>query len=198
MPRCGRDAEQRDGPRPVVLLHSLGHRRLDMCRTSLNASTRPTICRVSKGLWSLAYEPDVVERRATAFRWVTERNPRCPGGSPRYLVLDGTKVVGSLGSLPVRLRAGERQFDMHFSFDLLVDPSYRGAGLAKKLVRAVTAGAPSVAGGIWMTEPCYALHQRVGWEAVEPFHAHWLALDGRALLARRLGSRTAVRLLGPA
>ncbi len=87
---------------------------------------------------------------------------------------------------------------MHFSFDLLVDPSYRGAGLAKKLVRAVTAGAPSVAGGIWMTEACYALHQRVGWEAVEPFHAHWLPLDGRGLLARKVGSGTAVRLLGPA
>ncbi len=54
-------------------------------------------------LWSLAYEPDVVDRRTTAFRWVTERNPHCPDGSPRHLVLDGTKVIGSLGAMPVRL-----------------------------------------------------------------------------------------------
>ncbi len=34
MPRCGHDAERRDASKPVTLLPSLGHRRLDVCPTS--------------------------------------------------------------------------------------------------------------------------------------------------------------------
>jgi GNAT superfamily N-acetyltransferase len=146
----------------------------------------------------MAYDSASLPRREAAFRWITERNPCAPGGAPRHLIVDGNKIAGTLGSLPIRLRAFGQPVEMHLSHDLLVDPSYRGLGLGKTLVQAVAAGAPPLAGGMWMTEACYALHQRVGWAAVQPFQGHGLIVDARGALRRRLGSKTVAGLLAPA
>ncbi len=149
-----------------------------------------------RGLWETVYEGASIGRREAAFRWVAERNPLCPGGAPRHLVMDDGRVAGTLGSLPVRCSAAGRVLELHFSHDLLVDPAYRGLGLGKRLVRQVAAAAPSVAGGLWMTGPCYALHQRMGWKPVKPFYGQALVLDAAALLRRRIRSRPAVALVG--
>jgi GNAT superfamily N-acetyltransferase len=149
-------------------------------------------------LWHKAYDAASIPRREAAFRWITEGNPHAPDGAPRHLMVDGEQVAGSLGSLPIRLRVADKTLEMHFSHDLLVDPSYRGLGLGKKLVQAVEAGAPALAGGMWMTDACYALHQRVGWSAVTPFQGHRLILDARGALRRRLGSNAMAAILAPA
>jgi GNAT superfamily N-acetyltransferase len=164
-----------------------------ICRT-YNSEDRPAL----RQLWQKAYESETIPRREAAFRWITERNPNAPGGAPRHLIVDGDKIAGTLGSLPIRLRAFGQPVAMHFSHDLLVDPSYRGLGLGKKLVQAVAAGAPPLAGGMWMTGACYALHQRVGWAAVRPFQGHGLSVDARGALRRRLGSNALAGLLAPA
>lgn len=147
-------------------------------------------------LWAQAFEPEAVNRRETSFRWVTECNPACPDGAPRHLMMDGDTVVGSLGSMPVHFRVFGHPIEMHFSHDLLVDPTYRGFGLGKKLVQSVARASPSLAGGLWMTGPCYALHRKVGWLSVRPFPGHYFVLDAGAVLKRRLSSRIA-GLLGP-
>ena len=81
-------------------------------------------------LWEGAYDPESVHRREAAFRWVTEGNPVCPQGAPRHLIMDGDSVAGTLGCMPTLVRAFDRTIEMHFSHDLLVDPQYRGLGLA--------------------------------------------------------------------
>jgi hypothetical protein len=99
--------------------------------------------------------------------------------------------------MPLRYRAFGREIEIHYSHDLLADPACRGVGLGKKLVRAVADAAPSVAGGLWMTGACYALHQRVGWKPVKPFRTQRLVLRATEALRRRIGSPWLAGLIGP-
>jgi hypothetical protein len=111
--------------------------------------------------------------------------------------MDGDSVAGTLGCMPMLVRAFDRTIEMHFSHDLLVDPQYRGLGLAKKLVDKIADGAPLLAGGLWMTGPCYALHQKAGWLAVKPFPGQSFIVDAGAAMKRILPSPLAAQLLGP-
>ena len=148
-------------------------------------------------MWSRVYDAESVRRRESAFRWIAEGNPYCPEGAPRHMIFQGDIAVGTLGRMPLRYRAYGRPVEVHYSHDLLADPACRGQGLGKRLVRAVAAAAPGLAGGLWMTDACYMLHQRVGWKAVQPFHGHRLVINASAALGRRLGSAWLGGLLGP-
>ena len=149
-------------------------------------------------LWGRVYEPEAASRREAAYRWITERNPLCPAGAPRHLAFDADRLVGSLGRMPIRWRAGGHPFEMHWSHDLLVDPACRGRGLGKILVQAVARDAPSMAGGLWMTDACCRLHVSAGWKEVRPFRPQRLILDGGAALRRRVRSPLLAGVLAPA
>lgn len=151
-----------------------------------------------RDLWRRVYHADSVPRREAAFVWITEQNPYRTAAPNRHLIWDNDKerVAGTLGSLSLRYCFHDKTFDMSYSHDLLVDPGYRGLGLGKKLVDAVAQGASGLAGGLWMTDACYALHQRMNWTPVRPFKAQRLVLDAKAAFRRRTRSRAISGLAG--
>jgi hypothetical protein len=98
---------------------------------------------------------------------------------------DGDRIAGTLGRMPVRFTVKGRSILVRYSHDLLVDPDYRGQKLAQKLVDEVPRRSECPTGGLWMTGPSYAIHQKGGWKAMTPAHAQIRILDPAALLARR-------------
>jgi len=139
-----------------------------------------------RALFEKVYGPDVAERRFRALRWVTLENPAGAPGERRYVAADGERIAGTLGRMPVHFAVQGRPILVRYSHDLLVDPDYRGQKLAQKLVDEVPRRSECPTGGLWMTGPSYAIHQKGGWKAMTPAHAQMRALDPAALLARRM------------
>jgi len=137
-------------------------------------------------LYDKVYGPEVAERRLRALRWVTLDNPADFPGERRYVAADDGRIAGTLGRMPVRFTVKGRPVLIRYSHDLLVDPDYRGRGLAQKLVDEVPRRSECPTGGLWMNGPSYAIHQKGGWKAMTPARAQMRILDPTALLARRM------------
>lgn len=80
------------------------------------------------------------------------------------LAVDGDKVVGQFGIIPSRMRIDDKVYDAQWACDLMVDPSYRGKGIAAMLYsfahenRIITLGSdPSPAAEKSMTSSGYVL-----------------------------------------
>jgi hypothetical protein len=104
----------------------------------------------------------------------------------RHVVLDGERVVGSLGHMPAEFWIQGRREPVRYTHDLLVDPEYRGPrGIGNSLVAHAYAQGDFFPGGMWMTHPSFRLHEMCGFNAVKPMSTYTLVLDTRAFLARR-------------
>ncbi len=139
-----------------------------------------------RALFEKVYGPEVAERRFRALRWVTLDNPAGVPGERRYVAADGNRIAGTLGRMPVRFSVRGRPILVRYSHDLLVDPEYRGQKLAQRLVDEVPRRSECPTGGLWMTGPSYAIHQKGGWRSMTPARAQMRILDPSALLARRV------------
>ena len=80
---------------------------------------------------------------------------------------------------------GER-VPVRITHDLLVDPAYRGQGIAKKIVDNSKATGDFYPGGMWMNVPCYKIHCACGFDDVASPTTQTLVLDPAAF-ARRQG-----------
>jgi GNAT superfamily N-acetyltransferase len=144
------------------------------------------------------YDGTTVATRKKVLDWIHEELPERERQPLRHVIVDGDKVAGSMGYLPVDFLVGGKKVAARFTHDLLVDPSYRGRGLAKSLVRRQLDLGGFMPGGMWMTGPCHKLHLACGFVDMPPLVPQNLVLDVNAFLAKReaaLPKRIAQRIV---
>lgn len=128
------------------------------------------------------------ERRAQRGRIIDATESDMPGADRkplRYVILDGERVAGSMGHLPADFVVQGQMVPARFTHDLLVDPDYRGRGLAKLIVSHAHDLGDFFPGGMWMTNPCYQIHLACGFEDAKPLTTYTLVLDPGVFVARK-------------
>jgi GNAT superfamily N-acetyltransferase len=134
---------------------------------------------------SKVYPPDVVARREKVIDWIEERHPYRDRAPLRYVIMDGDRVAATQGHLPAQFLVNGRLTQARFTHDLLVDPAYRGKGLAKIIVGNALAQGEFMPGGMWMTGPCHQIHLRCGFEDAQRLVTRTLILDSGAFADRK-------------
>ena len=145
-------------------------------------------------------------------------NPDLDGGPLRaWICRRNGAVVGSQGSIPYRLKDGDRLQAASWAVDLMVDPEWRLRGVGPALTEAQTAGDGLVT-ALSISEAAYRAYLRGGWcdlgdipNYVRPRDVDWsvrqAGLHGAragaaravaypALAVTRLGSALAGRITG--
>jgi GNAT superfamily N-acetyltransferase len=70
-------------------------------------------------------------------RWFYEQNPNVDGGLlPIWVLRRSGQIIGQLGTIPVRLKAGSTYTKAIWILEFVILPEFRGKGLGKKLVLA--------------------------------------------------------------
>jgi GNAT superfamily N-acetyltransferase len=129
--------------------------------------------------------PEECEHRRKVLASMHERMPGRDRFPLRHVILDGERVAGSLGYMPADFWIGGARVPVRFTHDLLVDPDYRGQGLAKLVVDNARALGDFFPGGMWMTDPCYKIHLACGFDDVAALTTHTLALDVGSFVAHK-------------
>ena len=125
------------------------------------------------------------EHRRQVLASMHERMPGRDRLPLRHVILDGDRVAGSLGYLPADFWIKGERVAVRFTHDLLVDPDYRGQGLAKLVVDNARAQGDFFPGGMWMTDPCYKIHLACGFDDVAAITTHTLALSVSSFVAQK-------------
>jgi len=128
---------------------------------------------------------DARKNRRTVIEWMHESMPGRDREPLRYVILDGDRIAGSMGHMPTEFVVEGRTVAARFTHDLLVDPTYRGKGLAKRIVENAVAQGDFFPGGMWMTDPCYKIHLASGFDDVKPIVTQTLVLDPDAFVRRK-------------
>ncbi len=121
-------------------------------------------------------------------RVIASMHERMPGRERfplRHVIVDGDRVAGSLGYMPADFWIKGDRVAVRFTHDLLVDPDYRGQGLAKLVVDNARALGDFFPGGMWMTDPCYKIHLACGFDDAAPLTTYTLALDATSFVAQK-------------
>jgi GNAT superfamily N-acetyltransferase len=103
----------------------------------------------------------------------------------RHVIVDGDRIAGSMGHLPADFLIQGKIVPARFTHDLLVDPDYRGRGLAKLIVENSHAGGEFLPGGMWMTGACHKIHVACGFKEVKPLTAYTLVLNPASFIAQK-------------
>jgi GNAT superfamily N-acetyltransferase len=131
-----------------------------------------------------------VETRKILFEWLTEQNPFLEGRPPYFLLLDGGRVIGMHGHMPLLFNIkGSTQLG-YLAHDDLLSADYRGKGLGKVMLANVASLAPSFAGALWFNEPNHKMYSKSGWTDVENFIAQVKIYDPRVFLKNRIVNKT--------
>ncbi len=125
------------------------------------------------------------EGRQKVIDWIQERMPGYEQAPLRHVVVDGDRIAGTMGHLPTEFLIDGKRVPARFTHDLLVDPDYRGHGLAKRLVSHALETGEFFPGGMWMTGPCYQIHLACGFTDMPPLSSLTLALDPAVFLGRK-------------
>jgi GNAT superfamily N-acetyltransferase len=151
-------------------------------------------------LWREYFGPEVLGSRESLFRWITERNPHRGDAPPYYLLMDGERVIGMHGHMPLRFSLGGERRMGFLAHDDLLSSDYRGQGLGKVMLSGVAEQSPPFAGALWHNEPNRRLYGKCGWVEVPDFFPWVKILDPMSAVRGRLGegllARTAAALLG--
>ena len=129
--------------------------------------------------------PAECEHRRAVLASMHERMPGRDRFPLRHVILDGDRVAGSLGYMPADFWIGGERVPVRFTHDLLVDPDYRGQGLAKLVVDNARALGDFFPGGMWMTDPCYKIHLACGFDDAAALTTYTLALDPASFVAQK-------------
>ena len=125
------------------------------------------------------------EHRRRVLASMHERMPLRDRAPLRHVILDGERVAGSLGYLPAEFLIDGARVPVRFTHDLLVDPDYRGQGLAKLVVDNARALGDFFPGGMWMTDSCYQIHLACGFDDAPALTTYTLALDPSSFIAQK-------------
>lgn len=147
---------------------------------------------------SKVYPPDAMARRERVLDWIHNENPYRDREPLRFVIMDGDRVAATLGHLPVDFLVNGRRTPSRFTHDLLVDPAYRGKGLAKKIVSNAHVDGEFLPGGMWMTGPCHKIHLDCGFDDAQPLAPRTLVLDPDTFVERKSFSGVRRLLAKPA
>jgi len=147
---------------------------------------------------STVYDRDTLARRESVMDWVHLHHPHRERQPLRYVIMDGAKVAATMGHLPCDFLVDGQVVAARYTHDLLVDPTYRGKGLAKRIVSNAPAQGEFLPGGMWMTGPCYKIHLACGFDDAPPLPVRTLVLDTDQFVGRKYGSGIKGRLAGVA
>ncbi len=91
------------------------------------------------------------ERLIHQWDWKYDANPFNRHPEPYILLLkDGTKIIGMLGSIPLRVSVGGRECWVACACDLVIHPEHRGRGLSRQIFVQHRIDHPVVFG--WLNE----------------------------------------------
>jgi GNAT superfamily N-acetyltransferase len=141
--------------------------------------------------------PENFANRRKALEWFHHGFPLVDREPLRFLLMDGERVAATMGHMPVEYTVQGETVQARITHDLLVDPDYRGKGLAKKLVDNARDTGGFMPGGMWMTGQCYKIHLSCGFEDVCALRPQTLILKPHDFAVRRhlgFARRTAARL----
>jgi len=132
-----------------------------------------------------AFDEPRLESRRRILDWIHEAMPGRDRTPLRHVIVDGDRLAASMGHLPADFLVNGRVVAARFTHDLLVDPRYRGQGLAKRIAENALRPGEFLPGGLWMTEPCYKIHLASGFTDMKRLVTQTLVLDPRAFAARK-------------
>jgi GNAT superfamily N-acetyltransferase len=147
---------------------------------------------------SKVYPPDAMNRRERVLDWIQNEHPYRDRTPLRYVIMDGERMAATLGHLPVDFLVNGQRIPGRFTHDLLVDPAYRGKGLAKRIVSNAHIHGEFLPGGMWMTGPCHKIHLNCGFDDAHPLSPRTLVLDTAAFAKRKQMSPARRLLIKPA
>ncbi len=111
-----------------------------------------------------AFDGDV-QRKMSAFKWIQTRNPFADSERNYILIFSDEKLVGYFGLMPIRVYESGKPFMALFGQEVLIHPSHRGMGLAKKLLVEINLSNQLLI-GLWLNEKILALIQGGGWSRI--------------------------------
>lgn len=137
-------------------------------------------------LWKEQYSADDVQTRTILFQWFTEQNPFLSGRAPYFVLIDGERVVGLHGFMPLRFRVNGVTRMGRLAQDALLAKECRGKGLGKVFLEQITTLAPGFAGALWFNEPNHKMYIKAGWTDVTGLTAMIRIYDPSDLLRSRI------------
>ncbi len=109
---------------------------------------------------------DTFSTRKIAVAWLHDHHPLTARAPLRFVVTDGERIAGSMGHMPADYVIKGERTPVRITHDLLVDPDYRGQGIAKRIVDHSKSTGDFYPGGMWMNVPCYKIHRACGFDDV--------------------------------
>lgn len=146
-------------------------------------------------LWAEQYEERGLEKRKQLFEWVNGGNPFMNGVRPYYLLLDGEKVVGMHGMMPLWFTVHGKKQRGYFAHDILLSKDYRGKGLGKIILQQMMLKTDSFAGALWFNEPNYRLYQKAGWLDIPNLSAYVKIYDPAYFVESMVQNRVFKKLI---
>ena len=123
--------------------------------------------------------------RKTALAWLNDELPLRERAPLRHVVLDDDRVAASMGHMPADYIIEGERVPVRITHDLLVDPDYRGKGLARLLVDKAREAGEFLPGGMWMNVPCHKIHRGGGFDEMIPPTTQTLVLDTAGFTTRQ-------------
>ena len=114
-------------------------------------------------LWKEQYDKDYIDKRLQLFQWISEDNPFIKNNAPYHVLLDGNRIIGMHGSMPLQFSIRGKEQESCFAHDALLLKEYRGKGLGKILLNGIFDETGILTGALWFNEPNYRLYIKSGW-----------------------------------
>ena len=112
--------------------------------------------------------------------WLFERNPhRAPGAPVQWICKRDGIVVGQQASIPVRLKAGDREYRASWGIDLMVRSEWRLRGITPLLAGAYERSA-GILFGLGISDAAYRAFMRGGWTDMGRLQLMVRPLDAQA------------------
>jgi GNAT superfamily N-acetyltransferase len=122
--------------------------------------------------------------RKIAVAWLHDHHPLAKRAPLRFVVTDGERIAGSMGHMPADYMIKGERTPVRITHDLLVDPDYRGLGIAKRIVDHSKSTGDFYPGGMWMNVPCYKIHRACGFDDVVAPTTQTLVFDPKRFVER--------------
>lgn len=147
----------------------------------------PDLLERLRPLWAEQLGLERVAKREALFRWLTEGNPHRRNEPPYWLLMDGERVIGMHGLMPLdAFIRGERR-RLHVAHDDLLALECRGKGLGRVMLLGAQTEQPAFSIALWHNEANRRLYAKSGWiEPTPPLTANVLVLDPSRYLRSRL------------
>jgi len=131
-------------------------------------------------------------------RWLFGENPagRPPGELAIWIVRRDGSIVGTQASIPFRLKLGGEECQAQSGVDAVVDPQWRGKGVAGPLTDAIRAGT-RVACAMGMTPDGYRFSLRHDATPMGTLPVFVHLIDARGVFREAVASRPWLRVAAP-